>query len=78
MALIPSDGSKVDWENIEREVILKLRALRACVESVPADSAARMMFMRDLVLPAMKNIAKFCVTVKIQEEDGCPPNAPKP
>lgn len=55
----------LNWEQIEREVVERIRAL-ALVEQSLADDELGDAIFRDLVVPAAKLLASFCSTVEIE------------
>ncbi len=58
-----------DWAKIEREVIRKLRYLRAAWEHTAVELPELHEAMkRDLYMPAMANIAKFCMAIQEEPE----------
>jgi hypothetical protein len=64
----PTGGENVPWNDIVAETTAKIGLLRDSLAAFPADqSDARRMYMRDLVLPAMELLARFCSCVNIEE-----------
>lgn len=62
-----SNGS-IDWNDIEREVVRKLRYLQATWNHTAEEYPELHEIMkRDLYLPAFKHLAAFCAA--IQEEE---------
>lgn len=62
-----ADGSSIDFDGLEREVVGKLRLLRAAV-GAEMDADARRLIVRDLVLPAAELLARFCACVNVEGE----------
>lgn len=62
-----SDGSGIDWKGLEEEVILKMRLLQTSV-GTGMDAATRQMYVRDLVMPAVELLGRFCNCVNITTE----------
>lgn len=63
-----SDGSGIDFDGLEAEVIGKLRLLKASLAAFKSDPKTSTMYVRDLVLPAAELLGRFCACVNIQEE----------
>ena len=63
-----SDGSGIDFDGIEAEVVGKLRMLKASLKA-EMDATTRSMIVRDLVMPAAELLGRFCACVNI---DGDP------
>ena len=61
-----TDGSGIDFEGLEAEVVAKLRMLKASL-AAEMDQTTRTMIVRDLVLPAAELLARFCTCVNIEE-----------
>jgi len=58
------------WDAVEREVILKLRYLRAAWEhTAAADPQLHELMKRDLYLPAIKHLGAFCASIREEEEE---------
>jgi hypothetical protein len=58
------------WDAVEREVILKLRYLRAAWEHTAAtDPQLHELMKRDLYLPAIKHLGAFCASIREEEEE---------
>ena len=56
-----------DWDGTEKEVVEKLRLLRAaCCHLEPNE--VNDMIARDLFLPALAKLGEFCAMVQIGEE----------
>ena len=53
-----------DWERIEREVVRKLRYLRAAWEHTAKTPAFHDPIRRDLYMPAVKHLAAFCSSIE--------------
>lgn len=62
-----TDGSAIDFDVVEAEVIGKLRLLKASLQA-EMDAATRTMIVRDLVMPAAELLGRFCACVNIIEE----------
>jgi len=63
-----SDGSGIDFDALEAEVVGKLRLLRASI-AAEMDQTTRTRYVRDLVIPAAELLARFCACVNIQPEE---------
>lgn len=61
-----SDGSRINFDALEAEVVGKLRLLKASL-GAETDPSIRHAFVRDLVLPAAEVLARFCECVNISE-----------
>lgn len=61
-----TDGSGIDFEGLEAEVVGKLRLLKASL-AAEMDQTTRTLIVRDLVLPAAELLARFCACVNIGE-----------
>lgn len=61
-----SDGSGIDFDGIEAEVVGKLRMLKASL-TAEMDATTRSMIVRDLVMPAAELLGRFCACVNIEE-----------
>lgn len=85
-----SNGSDIDWKGLEKEVILKIRLLRTSINAFPgpgANDATRQMYVRDLVMPAIELLGRFCNCVNIAQDEpttgpvcddcGCPSPEPE-
>ena len=60
---------KPQWDAVEREVILKLRYLRAAWKhTASTEPELHELMKRDLYLPAMKRLAAFCSAIQEEEE----------
>lgn len=59
-------GDSPDWGRMEREVILKLRILRAAWEHTAPNPELHQAMARDLYLPVLRLLAEFCNCVKEQ------------
>jgi hypothetical protein len=58
-----------DWDAVERDVVRKLRYLRAAWEHTAANEPQlHELMQRDLYLPAIKHLGAFCAAIKVQEE----------
>lgn len=62
-----SDGTGIDFDALEAEVIGKLRLLKAVVQA-EADPSLRTAIVRDLVMPAAELLARFAACVNIENE----------
>lgn len=59
---------EIDFANIEREVVKRIRALAAvCTGEMNATGEMRSAIVRDLVLPNLTLLAQFCGGVDIEE-----------
>jgi hypothetical protein len=56
-----------DWPRIEREVVEKIRMLKAIADGLPAN-AINDKIAHDLVLPALNLLGRFCACVTVEEE----------
>lgn len=66
-----SDGSGIDFDALEAEVVGKLRLLKASLGAM--DGAApeiRRAYVRDLMAPAAELLGRFCECVNIEESQG--------
>ncbi len=63
-----SDGSGIDFDGIEAEVVSKLRMLKASL-AAEMDATTRTMIVRDLVMPAAELLGRFCACVQVGEEE---------
>lgn len=84
------DGSGIDWDGLEREMVMKLRMLRRSLDAFPGpgnNEVTRKVYMRDLVMPAVELLGRFgnCVNI-VQDEPttgpvcddcGCPSPDPE-
>lgn len=61
-----TDGSGIDFEGLEAEVVGKLRLLKASLRA-EMDPTTRKLIVRDLLLPAAELLARFCSCVNIEE-----------
>ena len=60
------------WDDVEVEVIRKLRLLRAAWEHTAAgDPALHKALVRDIYLPVIAQLGRFCVAVdeRVEEQD---------
>ena len=57
-----------DWAQLESDVILKIRLLRAAWEHT-ADSTLHAGISRDLYIPALTLLAEFCSCVEVHGDD---------
>lgn len=65
-----------DWNRLERDVVLRIRALAAiCSDKLDAPEDLRAAIYRDLVLPNVRLLAEFCSAVRIDDEDTGPDEA---
>lgn len=62
------DGSAIDWDSLENEVMTKLNLLRESLRAFEGDADARHAYVRDLVIPAAELLGRFCACVNIQED----------
>ncbi|MCC6969627.1 MAG: hypothetical protein IT434_05335 [Phycisphaerales bacterium] len=62
-----TDGSGIDFDGLEAEVVGKLRLLKASL-AAEMDKTTRKLIVRDLVLPAAELLARFCACVNVEEE----------
>ena len=62
-----SDGSGIDFDGIEAEVVGKLRMLKATL-TAEMDPTTRSMIVRDLVMPAAELLGRFCACVNIEPD----------
>jgi hypothetical protein len=60
-----TDGSGIDFDKLETEVVGKLRLLKASLRA-EMDQTTRTMIVRDLLLPAAELLARFCACVNIE------------
>jgi hypothetical protein len=61
-----TDGSGIDFDGIEAEVVGKLRMLKSSLAAAEMDPT-RSMIVRDLVMPAAELLGRFCTCVNIEE-----------
>lgn len=59
-----SAGEEIDWEGIRRDVLLRLEILEKMLDADNVDEHARRLLVRDLVLPAVELIGRFCSCVQ--------------
>lgn len=68
-----TDGSAIKWDEIEQEVVFKLRLLKESMRAFPGESERevfmRKQYMAGMVLPLMSLLADFCTAIKTEEED---------
>ena len=62
-----NDPSEWDWDEIERDVITKIRALRTIATQLSPDGM-RQKLVEDLILPAMCLLGEFSNCVEIGPE----------
>ena len=63
---VPDD---LDWEAIEREVVLRIALLRAAWKATADDpSVPHRMMARDLYLPAVAKLAEFCSLIEVEAD----------
>ena len=67
MARRVSNGNNIDWNGLLSDVSLRLNLLRASLQAENVDDGARRMMMRDLVVPAIELLGRFCACVNIEE-----------
>lgn len=59
----------VSWESMEADVVGRLRAMRSCWEGTAgAGQLQREMMARDLFMPALDHLARFCASVEVRLE----------
>jgi hypothetical protein len=68
-----------DWERLERDVVQRIRALQAVVmqpNDQVADDGTPIMeeIAKDLIMPALGQLATFCAIVEIQDGEEPPCN----
>ncbi len=69
MRLPTSETASPDWGTIERDVLRKLRYLRAAWEHTAAhEPELHELIKRDLYVPAIKHLGAFCAAIK-EEKD---------
>ena len=56
----------VDWDRLERDVVERVRVLRAVAEKLEAGSAGEQI-AKDLIVPCVRLLAEFCDCVKIDD-----------
>lgn len=57
---------KADWNTIEKEVLVKIRLLRAMCEKLEPNELNDKI-ANDLILPAMACLGNFCTSVELDE-----------
>lgn len=63
------DAKDIDFANIERQVVERIRALAAvCSDKLDATDEMRSAIVRDLVLPNLALLAQFCAGVSLDDE----------
>jgi len=62
-------GCVADWAKLERDVVLRIRAL-AAFDSLPDNDTKRKLW-NDVVLPNVRLLGEFCCNVQV-EETGAP------
>lgn len=55
-----------DWEQLEADVVLRIRLLAAAWVGT-ADQPLHAQMVRDLYLPCLHLLAEFCVAVEVEE-----------
>lgn len=60
-------GQGVNWDGIREEVVGKLALLEASLRDMP-ESDIRHAYVRDLVMPAVELIGRFCACVNVEEK----------
>lgn len=55
------------WEDVEKEVVAKLRALHALVDKMEPGPETEQV-VEDAIVPLMKLIASFCTNIKLDDE----------
>lgn len=63
------DPFAVQWDELERDAVMRLRVLRAAVTKAEMSDDLRRAMMRDLILPAMEILARFCMCVEFADTD---------
>jgi transposase len=59
-----------DWDAVERDVVRKLRYLRAAWEHTAAsEPEVHELMKRDLYVPAIKHLGTFCAAIQEKEEE---------
>lgn len=59
-----------DWDAVERDVVRKLRYLRAAWEHTAAsEPEVHELMKRDLYVPAIKHLGAFCAAIQEKEEE---------
>lgn len=64
----PLDKQEPDWKGAMEDVCERIGLLRAGLAAID-DSELRHAYMRDLVLPAMELLGRFCACVRVGEEE---------
>ena len=66
-----TDSRKIDWDNIEREVVEKINYLRMSWDASQkvAPKVLHEKLVDDLYVPAVKLLAEFCACVEVGEAD---------
>lgn len=62
------DPLKVKWDELERDAVRRVRAMRLAVTQAGMPDDLRMAMMRDLILPAVDLLARFCACVQFCDE----------
>lgn len=62
------DPAGVQWEELERDAIMRLRVLRAAVTKAEMTPELGRAMMRDLILPAVELLARFCACVQFSDD----------
>ena len=55
------------WDAVEKEVVMKLRLLRAMAEKLPS-TPENDRIAKDLIIPALGLLGEFCQCVEIEPE----------
>jgi hypothetical protein len=56
-----------DFDQIEKDVVTRIRMLKAAYEKLPKDDIA--VINDSLVIPCMSLLAEFCACISITEEE---------
>jgi hypothetical protein len=64
-------GEHPNWNALEEEVLTKLRILRATWEGLPNTEISDKI-RRELILPGVLLLAKFCAAVTLEDHEGVP------
>ena len=57
-----------DWDQLERDVVTRIRMLRAIVEKIDVNPLSDKV-AQDLFLPAVTLLGEFCTMIEIDGED---------
>lgn len=56
---------RADWDELERDVVTRIRALKAVAAGLEPDAASDRI-ANELMLPALELLAEFCTSVDVK------------